>query len=316
MAVPPKTLVLVNPASGKGAASRQAKLVAELLRKRGCAAEFVESTSAADLRTCAQQARAAGFQCVAVMGGDGAVHHALQGVFGTGAALAVFPAGHGNDVAAALGLPADPVAAADLFSRCVARPVDVLRVSFLREAADELGTSGAAFCLGVAGAGLDAEAARAAETRFPGLNGAARYMAAALWSLFSFEPFPLTVELDGERVLEGAPAIVAAVASGPCYGGGIRIAPGAVMDDGEMDLTVVAPLSWARALEVVPLLLRPAGAGGELRWPEMRRFRGRRARLSTDRLVPFQAEGELLGTTPVEAELLPGAIRVFAPDQV
>ena len=76
-----------------------------------------------------------------------------------------------------------------------------------------------------------------------------------------------------------------------------------------MDVAVVAPLRWGQLLDGLLLALRT----GDIRWPEMRRLRARRLHLCTDRPAIFHGDGEVLGETPVELEILPGAIRVLVP---
>jgi len=76
-----------------------------------------------------------------------------------------------------------------------------------------------------------------------------------------------------------------------------------------MDLAVVAPLRWTQVPEGLLLALRD----GDIRWPEMRRLRARRLRIETDRPVIFHGDGEILGETPVEVEVLPGLLEVLAP---
>ncbi len=101
----------------------------------------------------------------------------------------------------------------------------------------------------------------------------------------------------------------AAVANTPTYGAGVKIAPTAEIDDGQLDLVLVGELAWTRLLEVIPVILRT----GDVRLPEIRRFRARRVVLRTDRPALFHGDGEVLGEAPVEIENLPGAICVTAP---
>jgi diacylglycerol kinase (ATP) len=155
--------------------------------------------------------------------------------------------------------------------------------------------------------GLDAEAARLANEQFRCLPGAARYIAAALWARKNFLPLKLEVRVD-EQSWSG-PALIAAVANAPVYGSGLRVAPAAEMDDGWLDVTLVEPLGWTELLEAIPVMLRT----GDLRLPQVQRYRGRSVSLQADRRVLFHGDGEVLGEAPVEIEVLPGAIQVVAP---
>ncbi|MGH9795339.1 MAG: diacylglycerol/lipid kinase family protein [Candidatus Acidiferrales bacterium] len=291
-----KTLLLINPVAGGGRARRSAPHVTALLRKHGIHLGVAESRDAQDVRAHAAGAAAAGFRNVAVLGGDGTLHHAVNAALQTGVNFAFFPAGNGNDMARGLGIPLDPIAAAYAFVRGHPRPVDLLRARF---ACGET-----AHVLSACGVGLDGQAARLAATRFRRLPGAMRYVVAALYALVGFKPLQMEVEW-GEGNCFG-PLPLAAVANGPSYGAGIRIEPAARMDDGLLNVVLVQPLPVTRVLEAIPILLRD----GNLRWPEIRRIRTRRVRLTPrDGSAAFHGDGELSGTPPVEIEVAPAATR-------
>jgi diacylglycerol kinase (ATP) len=296
--VPARILVLVNPAAGAGRAGRAAPLVKSYLATRGIRADFTAPESSAALRRRAERAVAEGYGVVAALGGDGTFHQLLAGALGTGITLGFLPAGHGNDLARGLGLPLEPIAAARTLARGTAMPKDVLRTRF----AD--GTS--IVYAGAGGIGLDAEAAVLANGRYRHLPGAMRYVAGALAELGSFRPLEVEAELDG--ALLRARVLLAAVANGPCYGAGVRIAPEARMDDGRLDLALVAPLDWTEIAELLPRALTT----GDIREPAVVRRQGRKLRLRTDRPARFHADGELAGDAPEEIEVLPAAVRIIA----
>lgn len=294
-----RILVLVNPVAGGGRAGRVAPLVESYLGRRGVRARFRAPEGASAMRRHAERAAGEGFEIVAALGGDGTFHQVLAGAYGTGVTLGLLPAGHGNDLARGLGLPLDAIAAAREFARGIARPLDLLRARF----AD--GSS--RVYAGAGGLGLDAEATRQASGRFRRLPGAMRYVAGALAALATFVPLELEAALDGEPLR--ARVLLAAAANGPCYGAGVQIAPQARMDDGLLDLALVAPLAWTEMAALLPRAL----TSGDLRSPAVVRRQGRRLRLQTDRLARFQADGELLGDAPEEIEVLPAAVPMVWP---
>jgi len=291
--------VLVNPASGGGAALRVQPVMEDYFRGQNFPADFRSTTSAEHMRQLAANAAAQGYSCVAALGGDGAFHFVLTGAFGTGVAIACLPAGSGNDIAMGLGIPLDPMDAAHLLVHGAPRAVDVLRLRFSGGQTQLM--------IGAGGMGLDAEANQLATGRFRRVPGLLKYVTAALAALTTSQPLRVTAQID-DTSWQG-PLLLAAVANCPSYGAGFRIAPAARMDDGWMDLTFVEDLPWFRVLEAILVLLRD----GDLRWPQVRRFRARRVRLSADRRSPFHGDGEILGEAPVEIEVLPGAVRVIAP---
>lgn len=294
-----ETLVIVNPSSGGGWALRAEPAVRSLLVACGRPAEFVHSKSAEDIRSLAAGAAGSGFRFVVALGGDGAFHHLIEGVRGTDVVAGFFPAGSGNDIAWALGIPCDPVRAADFFLRARPRAVDLVRVRF-----DD---GRVAHYIGAGGMGLDAEAAHLANTRFKKWPGVTRYMAGMFTVFFRETLLELSAEIDDLRW--SGPALFAAVANSSSYGSGVRIAPDARMDDGWLDVAIVGDVSLLRLVEAMPVVL----SSGNLRgFPEVMRYRGRRISLRADRAAMVHGDGEELGTSPAEFEAVPQAVRVMA----
>ncbi|HLV93970.1 MAG TPA: diacylglycerol kinase family protein [Candidatus Acidoferrales bacterium] len=291
--------VIVNPAAGGGRAARQFSVAADYLRGRGRSVEFCESRNVDDLREQAARSAAAGYPYILGLGGDGTFHYLVEALAGTDAIAGFLPAGNGNDVARALAIPRDPVRAADAFLRSQPRAIDLIRVRF---AGGQI-----AHCVCTAGVGLDAEAAQLANTRFRRWPGVARYLAGAARTYFRGAVFDLRAQIDG--VDWHGFALLAVVANAPEYGAGIRIAPSAKLDDGWLDLVLVRPVTWTRFVEAIPVLL----TSGDLRFQEVERFRCKRVRIEADRIMKVHGDGEILGESPVDFEIAPGAIRVMAP---
>lgn len=295
-----ETLVIVNPAAGGGRALRAEARVAKLLRMRGHAADFARSKSSADLREQAERGAREGYRYVVALGGDGAFHHLVEAIQGTQTAAGFFPAGNGNDIAADLGIPADPLDAAEAFLKSAPRAIDLIRARF--------GDGRMAHYIGAGGMGLDAEAAHLANTKFKRLPGVTRYLAGALWEFFHGGSIGLQAEIDG--VAWGGRALFVAVANSTRYGSGIRIAPEAKMDDGWIDVALVQEVRLSRLVEAIPIVL----TSGDLRgFPEVRRYRCKRIVLQTEPPAKVHGDGELLGETPVELTVLPQAVRVMTP---
>lgn len=296
------TLVIVNPAAGGGRALHAEPRIAKLLAAHGHPAEFLHCKSSKDAEDQARRAAREGYPCVAALGGDGVFHHVVEGILGTAATAGFFPAGNGNDIAKSLGIPCDAMKAASSFLQFEPRAVDLIRARF----AD----GSVAHFIGAGGVGLDAEAAHQANTRFRKWPGLARYLAGAFWTFWHEPAFALQAQLDGVS-WEGR-AILAVVANGTTYGAGLRIAPDAQMDDGQMDVLLAGEIGWGKLVASLAILL----SSGRLRFKEVRRFRVRSAKFRADRTLKVHGDGELLGESPVEFEILPGAIRVMAPRRV
>jgi YegS/Rv2252/BmrU family lipid kinase len=287
--------LVVNPASGRGKAARIALAVQDRLRTLGCESEILESRSS-DHATELAAAAASRHEIVAAVGGDGMVAFVAQGVLGTGTALGIVPAGTGNDFAANLGYPRRrTLEAVDVLADGFRRRIDVGRIE-----------GGRAF-LCVAGAGFDSEVNRAAN-RIRGLRGPAVYLVAVLRTLRSFSPARFALTLDGER--EELSGMFIAVGNAASYGRGMRITPGATLDDGLLDVCIVGKMNRGSLLGQLPRLY----SGRHVRHPAVRTATARRISIEADRPFSLYADGEEVGPLPVTLSVEPGALEVIVPE--
>ncbi|MGH9740934.1 MAG: diacylglycerol/lipid kinase family protein [Candidatus Acidiferrum sp.] len=294
--------VFVNAAAGAGNAPRFLPQIQRAFDAASVPAEFVFVERGKDLHAAAIGAIRGGRRLLIAVGGDGTLQTLVNAAYGADVVLGVLPAGGGNDFAAALGLPGNPVAAAEAILRGEPRTVDLARA---RTAEGKV-----RFYLGGGGIGIDAEAARYASGAFRRLPGRPRYVASALRALCGFRAIEARVEFPGSDLppIEGE-TLLTAVLNTPTYGAGIKLAPEARMDDGWLDAVVVDDPSVFHILGVLPRLMK----SGEVRSKHVRRFRVRSVRLTTERPCIFHGDGEMLGTTPVEIEVAPQAARFLAP---
>jgi diacylglycerol kinase (ATP) len=239
------------------------------------------------------------------LGGDGTFHGLVNAAYGFDVVLGILPAGGGNDFAAALQLPVDPVAATEAVLRGQPKRVDLARA--------RTGEGRERLYAGGGGLGIDAEAARYASGAFRHLPGRSRYIASALRAFCTHRAIGVRAEfpLSDLAPIEGK-SLLAAVLNTPTYGAGIRLAPEARVDDGWLNAVIVEDLSAFQVLGVLPGLL----SSGELRTPHVKRLRVQAVKFTTDRLCMFHGDGEILGPTPVEIVIVPQAVRVLAPVQI
>jgi len=295
-------VVFVNPLAGAGRVGDYLSEVREVFHSRKIPAEFLLTDSPYDLESRARGAIADGRRLLFAMGGDGTFQALVNIVFGSDVLLGFLPAGGGNDFAAALGLPHDPVAAARAVLSGAPRVVDVLRA--------RTGDDQTRLYMGGGGVGLDVEAARYAAGAYHNLPGRLRYIASGLRALREFRPPRVRAEFPGSGVgpIETA-VLFAAVFNTPSYGSGVRLAPGAQIDDGSLDVALVEDLNALQILAVLPrLVLR-----GTLPASRIKHARASRVVLSSDQPCLFHGDGEIFGPTPVEIEVVPRAIRILAP---
>jgi YegS/Rv2252/BmrU family lipid kinase len=300
-------LVVYNPTAGGGRAGRLAPQVVERLRGDRVEVSQHRTRSLEDARLAACRA-AFEVEAVVAVGGDGTVGACAAGLADAGtpgwspggsgarAALAVVPAGGGNDAARSLGLPAgDPLAAAGLLRRLRRRPADLATVA------------GRAY-LNVAGAGFDSEVNRVANQRLGWAGNRPRYVGAVLAQLMVGRPARFRLALDGRELAQRGWLV--AVANGPGYGGGMRVAPRASLADGLLDVVVIADIGKLEFLRTFPKVF----SGRHVEHPAVAVYRAARVELDADRPLAVYADGEPAGTLPARFEVRPAAITVLAAD--
>lgn len=270
--------------------------VARRLRAGGAEVSVIVGDSAADAleRACAAVAERP--DALVAFGGDGLVHLAVQAVAGTDVPLGIIPAGTGNDIATALGVPRkDPIAAARTVLRGRSRLVDAARIRAGR--VDEL-------FAGVVCCGFDSRV----NERANGLTwppGMAKYLLATAQELRRFRPIPFRVTFDDGEPIERE-AMLVAVGNTSSYGAGMRVCPDARPDDGLLDVMILEAVSTAEFVRVFPSVYRGSHVSHEA--VSVRRVRS--VRLEAPDVVAY-ADGERIGASPITCEIQPGALRVI-----
>jgi len=164
--------------------------------------------------------------------------------------------------------------------------------------------------LGGGGIGIDAEALRYANGRFAKWPGRLRYLASAIAALRGFRGVQVEAAFPESDLPHVAKLVLlAAVLNAPTLGGGLRLAPDARLDDGMLEVVMIEMLRKREVLALIPRLL----ITGELRSGRAVRMRSAKIKLTAEKATSFQGDGELLGKTPVEIEVVHKALRVLAP---
>ncbi|MGQ0702557.1 MAG: diacylglycerol/lipid kinase family protein [Gemmatimonadales bacterium] len=244
------TLVIVNPIAGGGRAALVWRRIEGILRADPGIAEARFTTAPGD----AEEWATAWGAChpggvVAVVGGDGSVHEAVNGM-GASGRLAIIPAGSGNDMARNLGVSPDPVRAA----RLLLDPDGVKRVDIARcTLRSPAGEHRVRYFVNSLSVGVSARANRIAAGLGRMIKSAGRYPLAGALALLTRGASRYEVRANG-RTLHTGLALNITVANGACFGGGLRVAPEANVTDGVLDLVVIGAMSRLRALRALTRL--------------------------------------------------------------
>ena len=265
-----------------------------MLRPAGIAYEIRETSGPGDATTLAAEAVGAGYDAIAVCGGDGTIAEVVAGV--AGVPLAVMPCGTGNGISGQLGLPGTLPAAARLLTDGEAhvRALDAGRINdrlFLLRAA-----TGAI-------ARIDRQATGALKHTIGGLA----YALSTGETLFGLRPSAYRIEADGE-VLE-AMGVACIVANGAGIGRvKVKLAEDISMEDGLLDVLVMTGAGLRHPGRGFRALTETGIAA-----PAAPRLRAKRIRIDVEPPELAVADGEPAGSTPALVEVLPGALRVIVP---
>ena len=271
---------------------------------------------------------------IVLLGGDGTVHRHLGQLVKLGLPVLVMPVGSGNDFARALGVRSvrDALAAWRKFCRGVSnlRTVDLGSLRPLGIAAADVDSTQEAggapgphlrpearyFCC-VAGVGIDAEVSRRANRLPRWLRGHGGYTLSLLPAMARFTPVRVKIQILDESIstasaltwitLSDQSTILAAFANTPTYGGGMKIAPCARMDDGLLDLCIVGALDPFKLFCMFPTVY----FGKHLRVREVQYLQAARLRLETETPLDVYADGEFVCRTPVEIATHRAALKVI-----
>ncbi|HEX7225420.1 MAG TPA: YegS/Rv2252/BmrU family lipid kinase [Candidatus Limnocylindria bacterium] len=295
--MPHAPLVIVNPTAGSGRAGRIVPWIGERLERRPDA-RLVITRRAGQAEELAASAAARGHERVVVVGGDGTVQEAVNGVI-AGAervSLGIVPVGSGNDLARSLGLPRDP---AEAWTVAIGEPVRAIDVA---RAEDGEGLTRRFASAG--GIGFDAQVAAAMATRSGWQRGQAGYLLTTLSELRRFANRELQISIDGRA--SSHRVLFVAVANGEYYGGGMRIAPGATVDDARLDVCIVGDVSRLTALRQLANLYR----GTHVRHPQVALDGGRELTFDGEAATRIHLDGEPWGRLPLRITVEPGRIDV------
>ena len=284
--------------SGRGRAGLLARKALHRLRDAGHEVTLIEESSIEATRTACRALIDDGVDVLAVAGGDGMVSMAIDVCVGSRTAVAILPAGTGNDSARSLGIPLRPEAAVQTLMDGRRRRVDTIHVP-------ELGR----YLLGSLTAALDARINHRATT-FPRILGAANYTLATLVEVARLpwtQPLHYRLEIDG--VIEEVDTLVVTVANLSHFGGGLPIVPQADHSDGQLALVLVRPLSPTSALGLVHQLRQARHS----EHPAVQIRPVERVRIWGPSDVLPHGDGEALSPLPLTAQVAPANLEVIVP---
>ena len=295
-----KTLIIANPVAGGGRTRRLWPTLQNLLAPSFGLYEVAWSERPGDATRLARQAKK--YQRVVACGGDGTIHEVANGLFSVPEeerpSLGCLSLGTGGDFIKSLGIPKNLRRQIAILINNREAKIDVGEITFGSDREKKI-------FLNVADAGMGAEVIRRLDRRLGQKLG---YLSASLLTYLRRRPHWMEIRIEGKPAWSGQ-ALLAVVANGRCFGGGMQIAPQADLQDGRFDLIVIKDLAplW------IPLTIALLYTRQLRRLPQVSLFRAAEVEINSPETVHLDIDGEPIGSLPVRFRILPRALRVIAP---
>ncbi|TCS91984.1 diacylglycerol/lipid kinase family protein [Hazenella coriacea] len=235
-----------------------------------------------------------GFRAVIAVGGDGTVHEVGNCLAGTQLPLGYIPAGTGNDFATAEKIPSQPLQALERILKHEARAIDTAKVN-------------GKVIIGFIGIGFDAQVTQHVNgSSLKKWLGKFSYLVGVFRTFFRFRPARFTLQID-EEAFTYDDVWLAAISNIPNYGGGMMINPGAINDDGILQVCCVYQISRFELLRMFPTVYW----GTHTSHPSVALHQGAKVRIQADPPLPVQIDGEIYGETPMTIEIQPKSLLIL-----
>lgn len=291
-----KHLFIINPTAGKGKNLSLIPIIEKMLEVKK-EDYYIEVTKGVGHATeiVKHYVKNDDYRVYSV-GGDGTLNEVLNGIVGSNSTLAVIPSGTGND-----------------FSRNIYENGDVL-IS-LEQAINgkdvflDLARVNDRYFINIASVGFDAEVAynTANFKKLPFVGGSLAYIFGIIETVFKYKSVHLNITIDDKKL--NIKSLLAAIANGKCYGGGILMTPDAILDDGMFDICIIEEVNKLKILRLFPKAIK----GKHSSIKEVSFYRGRKVKINCNEEVSLNIDGEILRVREVEFEIIPKGIKVVMP---
>ncbi|WP_346289277.1 YegS/Rv2252/BmrU family lipid kinase [Sphaerothrix gracilis] len=293
--------LIFNPASGQGDADAELSEICSALQTK-FELSVSKTTPEIEAEFLARKALEQGAEIIVVSGGDGTVSSVASALIESGAYLGIVPRGTANAFAKSLEIPENIAAACEVILEGAQQKLDM------------------ALCndrpmLTIAGVGFEAEAVNRADREAKNKFGPLAYFIASLREIRNFERFQVEIETESGQMQASAAAVT--IANAAPVTSVLAQGPDEIkVDDGLLDITIVAPESASDVLIASYELLRSAITNDHAQRENIGHFRAKQIKVSTDPAQKVVLDGEMIGTTPIEVKCLPSNLTVFVPASI
>jgi len=307
-----KWYAIVNPVAGSGKGLTDWPTISKLLRDNNIYHDYVFTEHKHHATELAVEAIAAGYRKIIIVGGDGTIHEIVNGIFiqqqtpTTDILLGVIAVGTGNDWIRMFGIPLKYSEAIKAIAAGHSFLQDVGTISY-----QEAGYRQSRYMANVAGIGFDASVNRRYNhLKEIGKKGKWLYIWSTFKALLAYRSTGVKVWVDGGLVANNL-VYSAAIGVGKYNGGGMIPMPAAIADDGLLDITVIGRISKLGLL----LRFKSLYNGKIYRNPMVSYSRGRSIRVESSPEIAVEVDGEALGYSPFDFDVIDRAIRVVVAER-
>jgi len=302
-----RIVAILNPKSARGkAAATWAKVKTHLAGN----VEALETRAPGHGIELTSDAIRKGATTIIAVGGDGTISEVVNGFFenerliSSEATLAIIPYGTGSDFHRTVNLPLGDKGTASVIHSGMPRLIDIMKVRYTRMD----GTSALRYAVNITSFGMGAVVAARVNRSLKPFGGKAAFLAATIRTALGFSGNSVTLRLDESKIIEERITHVA-IGNGQYHGAGMWICPGASIEDGMLDLTVVQYLTFPQLVKSLPAFYN----GGIYSHSKVQSYRVKRVEAFSSEPALVEIDGEPLGRLPIEVSILPNAIRVLLP---
>lgn len=292
-----KFKIIANPTAGRGRVGKMLPQLRQLFAVNNLHCEFALTDAAGHGTDLAREAAHAGWENIIALGGDGTMNEVLNGVMGTPAAMGVIPAGTGNDLARSLNIPLNFRDAVSVFANGKTTAIDI-------------GKDSEGYFSIILGLGFPSDVMHHVNTTTNIFRGPLAITASILQVVHKLRPYPVHIQLD-DRTLDTT-VMGIFILNTRFTGGGLQIAPEAKYDDGLLDVVVMHEMSKTNFLATLP----KAYKGKHLSNPACEIFQTKTIKVTTAEPMRKLFDGNVFGESPVDAQIVPNALRVWVPGSI
>lgn len=285
-------LIIINPVAGKGKGLAVRDKLLNELDKAKITYDIVISSYEGEIEKIALDADIERITEIIVLGGDGTVVEAINGIINKKIRLGIIPIGTGND-----------------FFRSIQPKIDI--DDAIKKIVDEkiilsdVGKINDTYFLNVSGFGMDSYILENLKKIKKYIKGSIAYTVSTFYTLFSYRSKKVYIEIDGIQLERDI--MLVSICNGKYFGGGMMISPNASIDDGQFELIIVKKMSILRFIKLFGKIFK----GTHLFVDEVEEFKGKKFKIKSDVEIPINVDGNLIGVTPLEINVTNYKLEIF-----